>query len=308
MEFVELALKYMIEIYKQNYFSMKTVILNNGIEMPILGYGVWQITPEKCEYYVSEALKAGYRLIDTAQAYYNEEGVGAAISNSGIPRSEIFITTKVWISNAGDEKAAISIDESLRKLRTDYIDLLLIHQPFGDYYGTYRAMEKAYEAGKVRAIGLSNFYDSRFVDLAENMDIKPAVVQLETHVFSQQVKMRHLAEKYGTHIMAWSPLARGMNGLFTNETLKAIGEKYGKDNAQVCLKFLTDEGIIVLPQSTRTERMASNLAIDDFSLSETDKELIRNMDTGKALAADFNDPELAEYLLTYDKNFNPQNK
>ena len=206
------------------------------------------------------------------------------------------------------KKAAISIDESLRKLRTDYIDLLLIHQPFGDYYGTYRAMEKAYEAGKVRAIGLSNFYDARFVDLAENMDIKPAVVQLETHVFSQQVKMRHLAEKYGTHIMAWSPLARGMNGLFTNETLKSIGKKYGKDNAQVCLKFLTNEGIIVLPQSTRTERMASNLAIDDFSLSETDKELIRKMDTGKALAADFNDPELAEYLLTYDKNFNLQNK
>ena len=192
----------------------KTITLNNGIEMPLMGYGVWQIAPEKCEHYVSEALKAGYRLIDTAQAYYNEEGVGAAISNSGIPRSEIFITTKVWISNAGDEKAAISIDESLRKLRTDYIDLLLIHQPFGDYYGTYRAMEKAYEAGKVRAIGLSNFYDARFVDLAENMDIKPAVVQLETHVFSQQVKMRHLAEKYGTHIMAWSPLARGMNGLF----------------------------------------------------------------------------------------------
>ena len=286
----------------------KTITLNNGIEMPLMGYGVWQIVPEKCEHYVSEALKAGYRLIDTAQAYYNEEGVGAAISNSGIPRSEIFITTKVWISNAGDEKAAISIDESLRKLRMDYIDLLLIHQPFGDYYGTYRAMEKAYEAGKVRAIGLSNFYDARFVDLAENMDIKPAVVQLETHVFSQQVKMRHLAEKYGTRIMAWSPLARGMNGLFTNETLKSIGEKYGKDNAQVCLKFLTDEGIIVLPQSTRTERIASNLAIDDFSLSETDKELIRKMDAGKALAADFNDPELAEYLLAYDKNFNPQNK
>ena len=286
----------------------KTITLNNGIEMPVMGYGVWQIVSEKCEHYVSEALKAGYRLIDTAQAYYNEEGVGAAISNSGIPRAEIFITTKVWISNAGDEKAAISIDESLRKLRTDYIDLLLIHQPFGDYYGTYRAIEKAYEAGKVRAIGLSNFYDARFVDLAENMEIKPAVVQLETHVFSQQVKMRHLAEKYGTRIMAWSPLARGMNGLFTNETLKSIGEKYGKDNAQVCLKFLTDEGIIVLPQSTRKERMASNLAIDDFSLSETDKELIHKMDTGKALAADFNDPELAKYLLTYDKNFNPQNK
>ena len=287
---------------------MKTVKLNNGVEMPLMGYGVWQIAPEKCERYVSEALRAGYRLIDTAQAYYNEEGVGAAISNSGIPRSEIFITTKVWISNAGDGKAAASIDESLRKLRTDYIDLLLVHQPFGDYYGTYRAMEKAYGAGKARAIGLSNFYDARFVDLAENMDIKPAVVQLETHVFSQQVKMRRLAERYGTRVMAWSPLARGMNGLFTNGTLKAIGEKYGKDNAQVCLKFLTDEGIVVLPQSTRTERMASNLAIDDFSLSETDKELIRKMDTGKALAADFNDPELAGYLLAYDRNFNPQNK
>lgn len=287
---------------------MKTVRLNNGIEMPMLGYGVWQIAPEECEHYVSEALKAGYRLIDTAQAYYNEEGVGAAISNSGIPRPEIFITTKVWISNAGDEKAAASIDESLRKLQTDYIDLLLVHQPFGDYYGTYRAMEKAYEAGKARAIGLSNYYDARFVDLAENMDIKPAVVQLETHVFSQQVKMRHLAERYGTRVMAWSPLARGMNGLFTNKTLKAIGEKYGKDNAQVCLKFLTDEGVVVLPQSTRTERMASNLAIDDFSLGETDKELIRKMDTGKTLAADFNDPELAGYLLAYDRNFNPRNK
>ncbi len=287
---------------------MQTVKLNNGIDMPILGYGVFQVSPEECERCVLDAISVGYRLIDTAQAYYNEEGVGNAVAKCGVPRDKLFLTTKVWISNAGEEKAGASIDRSLRKLRTDYIDLLLIHQPFGDYYGTYRAMEKAYEAGKVRAIGLSNFYDSRFVDLAENMDIKPAVVQLETHVFSQQVKMRHLAEKYGTHIMAWSPLARGMNGLFTNETLKAIGEKYGKDNAQVCLKFLTDEGIIVLPQSTRTERMASNLAIDDFSLSETDKELIRNMDTGKALAADFNDPELAEYLLTYDKNFNPQNK
>lgn len=286
---------------------MQTVKLNNGVEMPVLGYGVFQVPPEMCERCVSEAISVGYRLIDTAQAYYNEEGVGRAITRCGVPRSQLFLTTKIWITNAGEEKAAASIDESLRKLRTDYIDLLLIHQPFGDYYGTYRAMEKAYEAGKVRAIGLSNFYDARFVDLVENMDIKPAVVQLETHVFSQQVKMRHLAEKYGTHIMAWSPLARGMNGLFTNETLKSIGEKYGKDNAQVSLKFLTDEGIIVLPQSTRTERMASNLAIDDFCLSETDKELIRKMDTGKALAADFNDPGLAEYLLAYDKNFNPQN-
>lgn len=287
---------------------METIKLNNGIEMPMIGYGVWQIAPEDCCKYVSEALKAGYRSIDTAQAYYNEEGVGEAVSKSGIPRDEIFLTTKVWISNAGEEKAARSIDESLRKLRTDYIDLLLIHQPFGDYYGTYRAMEKACEAGKVRAIGLSNFYDARFVDLAENMEIKPAVVQLETHVFSQQVKMREIVKEYGTHIMAWSPLARGMNGLFTNGILKSIGEKYGKDIAQVCLKFLTDEGIIVIPQSTKPERIASNLAIDDFELTEAEREAIRQMDTGKPLAADFNDPELAKYLLGYDRQFNPANK
>ncbi len=287
---------------------MKTVKLNNGIEMPMIGYGVWQIAPEDCCKYVSEALKAGYRSIDTAQAYYNEEGVGEAVSKSGIPRDEIFLTTKVWISNAGEEKAARSIDESLSKLRTDYIDLLLIHQPFGDYYGTYRAMEKAYKNGKVRAIGLSNFYDARFVDLAENMEIKPAVVQLETHVFSQQVKMREIVKEYGTHVMAWSPLARGMNGLFTNGTLKSIGEKYGKDIAQVCLKFLTDEGIIVIPQSTKPERMASNLAIDDFELTETEREAIRRMDTGKPLAADFNDPAMAKYLLGYDRQFNPANK
>ena len=287
---------------------MKTVKLNNGVEMPMIGYGVWQIAPEDCCKYVSEALKAGYRSIDTAQAYYNEEGVGEAVSKSGIPRDEIFLTTKVWISNAGEEKAARSIDESLSKLRTDYIDLLLIHQPFGDYYGTYRAMEKAYKNGKVRAIGLSNFYDARFVDLAENMEIKPAVVQLETHVFSQQVKMREIVKEYGTHVMAWSPLARGMNGLFTNGTLKSIGEKYGKDIAQVCLKFLTDEGIIVIPQSTKPERMASNLAIDDFELTETEREAIRRMDTGKPLAADFNDPAMAKYLLGYDKQFNPANK
>lgn len=249
---------------------MKTIRLNNGVEMPQLGYGVWQITPETCEHYVSEALSVGYRSIDTAQAYYNEKGVGEAVRKSGIPREELFLTTKVWISNAGDAQAARSIDESLRKLQSDYIDLLLIHQPFGDYYGTYRAMEKAYKAGKVRAIGLSNFYDARFVDLAENMEVKPAVVQLETHVFTQQQKMRELCKSYGTHVMAWSPLARGMNGLFTNETLKAIGEKYGKDNAQVALKFLEQEGIIVVTQSTKQERMSNNLYLEDFALTEED--------------------------------------
>lgn len=280
---------------------MKKVTLNNGIEMPVMGYGVWQIAPEECERYVSEALRVGYRSIDTAQAYYNEEGVGNAVRKSGIPREELFLTTKVWISNAGDERAARSINESLRKLQTDYIDLLLVHQPFGDYYSTYRAMEKAYKAGKVRAIGLSNFYDARFVDLAENMEVKPAVVQLETHVFSQQVKMRELAASYGTHVMAWSPLARGINGLFTNDTLKSIADKYGKDIAQVCLKFLTDEGIIVILQSTRKERMASNLAIDDFELTDEERRAIRQIDGGKPLMADFNDPVFAKSLLEYGK-------
>ena len=287
---------------------MRTIRLNNGVEMPLMGYGVWQIAPAECEHYVSEALKAGYRSIDTAQAYYNEEGVGEAISKSGIPRQELFLTTKVWISNAGEEKAARSIDESLRKLKTAYIDLLLIHQPFGDYYGTYRAMEKAYKAGKVRAIGLSNFYDARFVDLAENMEVKPAVVQLETHVFSQQIKMRELMKEYGTRLMAWSPLARGMNNLFGNETLKEIADRHGKDIAQVCLKFLTDEGIIVIPQSTKPERIKSNFALDDFELTDDEREAIRRLDAGHPFAADFNDPVLAKYLLGYDKQFNPSHQ
>ncbi len=285
----------------------KTITLNNGVEMPMMGYGVWQIAPAECEHYVSEALKAGYRSIDTAQAYYNEEGVGEAVSKSGISRKELFLTTKVWISNAGEEKAARSIDESLRKLKTDYVDLLLVHQPFGDYYGTYRAMEKAYRAGKVRAVGLSNFYDAHFVDLAENMEVKPAVVQLETHVFSQQIKMRELMKAYGTRLMAWSPLARGMNNLFGNETLKGIAVRYGKDIAQICLKFLTDEGVIVIPQSVRPERMASNLALGDFELTGDERGAIRRLDTGHPLAADFNDPALARYLLEYDKQFNPDN-
>lgn len=287
---------------------MKTITLNNGVVMPMLGYGVFQVTPEECERCVSDAIEVSYRSIDTAQAYYNEEGVGAAISHCGVSRQELFITTKVWISNAGEERAARSIDESLRKLRTDYIDLLLIHQPFGDYYGTWRAMEQAYKDGKVRAIGLSNFYDARFVDLAESMEVKPAVVQLETHVYSQQKRMRELVAPYGTRLMAWGPLAQGMNGFFTDPVLRGIGEKHGKTNAQVALKFLTDEGIIVIPKSTHRERMASNLDIDDFTLTDDEREAIRRLDTGKPLAADFNDPEMARFLLNYDKQFNPANK
>ena len=287
--------------------TMKTILLNNGVEMPVLGYGVYLVSPEECERCVLEAIGTGYRLIDTAQAYYNEEGVGAAVSKCGVPRSELFLTTKVWISNAGEEKAARSIDESLRKLGTDYIDLLLVHQPFGDYYGTYRAMEKAYRNGKVRAIGLSNFYDARFVDLAENMDVKPAVLQLETHVFSQQYRMRGLIKDYDPRLMAWGPLAQGTDGIFTDERLKTVGARYDKTNAQVALKFLTSEGIVAIPKTTHKERMASNFAIDDFELSAEDMETIRRMDTGK-LKTDFNDPVLAKYLLDYDKQFNPINR
>ena len=283
---------------------MKTIKLNNGVEMPVLGYGVFLVNSEECERCALDAIEVGYRLIDTAQAYYNEDGVGRAIEKCGVPRNELFITTKVWISNAGEEKAFRSIGESLRKLKTDYIDLLLIHQPFGDYYGTYRAKERAYRDGMVRAIGLSNFYDARFVDLVENVEVKPSVLQLETHVFSQQKRMRELINDYGMHLMAWGPLAQGSDRLFTDETLKAIGTKYGKTNAQVALKFLTSEGIVAIPKSIHKDRMASNFNIADFELTEEDKETIRRMDTGK-LKVDFNDPDMARYLLEYDKKFNP---
>ena len=286
---------------------MQYITLNNGVKMPLVGFGVYQIKENECEKAVKEAINVGYRLIDTAQAYYNEEGVGSAVVNSGVPRDKLFITTKVWISNAGDDKALKSIDESLRKLKTDYIDLLLIHQPFGDYYGTYRAIQKAYKQGKVRAIGLSNFYDAGFIDLCENMEIKPAVVQLETHVFTQQRKMTELMAQYKTKLMAWSPLAEGKNNLFTDKTLKAIGSKYGKTNAQIALKFLAQKSIVSIPKTVHKERMIENLDIFDFNLDKEDLKRLDALDTGKPLAADFTDPKLAKFLLDYDKTFNPAN-
>lgn len=285
---------------------MQTITLNNGVKMPLVGYGVFQIDPKDCVRCVREALEVGYRSIDTAQAYYNEEQVGEAIKASGIDREELFLTTKVWISNAGEEKAAKSIDESLRKLKTDYIDLVLIHQPFGDYYGTYRAMQRALQAGKIRAIGLSNFYDARFVDLAENMDIKPAVLQLETHVYCQQQKMRALIKPYGTALMAWAPLVEGKNNFFADPVLSRIAASDGKSVAQVALKYLIDESIIVIPKSTHRERMEENIAIDDFALTDEELLQIRALDGAKPLMADFNDPELAKFLLNYEKMFAPK--
>lgn len=286
--------------------KMQTITLNNGVKMPLVGFGVYQIEQKDCERCVREALEVGYRSIDTAQAYYNEAQVGEAIKASGIDRSELFLTTKVWISNAGEEKAAKSIDESLKKLKTDYIDLVLIHQPFGDYYGTYRALEKALETGKVRAIGLSNFYDARFVDLAENMNMKPAVLQLETHVYCQQRKMQELIKPYGTALMAWAPLVEGKNNFFADPVLSKIAAVHSKSIAQVALKYLTDENIIVIPKSTHRERMAENIAIDDFSLSDLERSEIRALDGAKPLMADFNDSELAKFLLNYDKMFAPK--
>lgn len=276
---------------------MQHVKLNNGVEMPILGYGVYQVDPAECERCVTDAISVGYRSIDTAQAYHNEEGVGRAIRKSGVPRGELFITTKIWISNAGEQRARASIDESLRKLGTDYVDLLLIHQPFGDYYGTYRAMEETYRAGKARAIGVSNFYPDRLIDLATFCDIRPAVNQVETHVFNQQRKAQEIMERYGTQIMSWGPFAEGRNGLFTNETLRGIGEKYRKSTAQVALRFLIQRGVVVIPKSTHVERMRENFDLFDFTLTEEEMAAITALDKGESLFFSHYDPQTVEYLI-----------
>lgn len=277
---------------------MEYVKLSNEIEMPVLGYGVYQVTPEECERCVLDALSVGYRSIDTAQAYFNEQNVGDAIRKSGIARRDLFITTKIWISNAGEEKAARSIDESLRKLQSDYIDLLLIHQPFGDYYGTWRAMEKAYAEGKVRAIGVSNFYPDRFIDLAENSEIKPMVNQVETHVFNQQAEAQKIMKKYGTQIMSWGPFAEGRNGLFSNPVLAGIGEKYGKSVAQVALRYLIQQNVVVIPKSTHIERMRQNFDVFDFTLSPEDMTAIAALDKGESLFFSHYDPKTVEFLLS----------
>lgn len=287
---------------------MQTITLNNGISMPQLGYGVYLVDPEECERCVLDAISVGYRLIDTAQAYYNEEGVGKALAKCGIPRDKLFITTKVWISNAGEVQAGRSIDESLRKLRTDYIDLLLIHQPFSDYYGTYRAMEKAVKDGKVRAIGVSNFYPDRFVDLAENVTIKPAINQLRTNIFSQQWDMEKEITKYGTKIMAWAPIAQAGEDLFHNPVLKGIAENHCKSITQVALRYLMQRGIIAIPKSTHIERMKENLDVFDFELTDAEMSSIRPLDRPKDFQWSHRNPELVRFLLEYDKKFNPNHQ
>lgn len=277
--------------------DMKTITLNNGIEMPQIGYGVYQVSPQECERCVSDALSVGYRMIDTAQAYNNEEGVGAAVAKSGIAREDLFLVSKIWISNYGYDKARVSIDESLRRLGTDYIDLMLLHQPFCDRYGAYRALEAAYKEGKVRAIGVSNFYPDHFIDLASNVEIVPAVNQVETHVFDQQTDARRYMAEFGTRTMAWAPLAEGRNNFFTNPVLEAIGAKYGKSVAQVALRWLLQSGVIIIPKSVHRERMEQNIDLDDFTLSDEDMACIAKLDTGKSLFFDHHDPETVKMFM-----------
>lgn len=276
---------------------MNTVTLNNGVIMPQVGYGVYQVSPAECKRCVSDALSVGYRMIDTAQAYHNEEGVGAAVKNSGIARAELFLVSKIWISNYGYEKAKRSIDESLRKLGTDYIDLMLLHQPFCDRCGAYRAMEEAYREGKLRAIGVSNFYPDHFIDLASNVEIVPAVNQVETHVFDQQIAAQKYMQEFGTHIMAWAPLAEGRNGFFSNPVLETIGKKYGKSVAQVALRWLLQRGVIIIPKSTHIERMQQNIDIFDFELSAEDMAEIAALDTATSLFFDHHDPEVVKMFM-----------
>lgn len=276
---------------------MKNIILNNGVEMPQVGYGVYQVSPAECERCVSDALKVGYRMIDTAQAYHNEDGVGAAVKKSGIPRGDLFLVSKIWISNYGYEKAKASIDESLRRLGTDYIDLMLLHQPFCDRYGAYRALEEAYKEGKLRAIGVSNFYPDHFIDLASNVEIVPAVNQVETHVFDQQIEAQKYMKEFGTHMMAWAPLAEGRNNFFTNTVLEGIGRKYGKSVAQVALRWLVQRDVIIIPKSTHVERMEQNLDIFDFTLSDDDMTEISRLDTATSLFFDHHDPQTVKMFM-----------
>ena len=277
---------------------MEYRLLNNGVKMPVLGYGVYQVDAAECERCVSDAISVGYRSIDTAQAYANESGVGNAVKKSGISRDQFFITTKVWITNAGEQAAAKSIETSLKELKTDYIDLLLIHQPFGDYYGTYRAMEKACRDGKVRAIGVSNFYPDRLIDMNNFCEIKPAVNQVETHIFQQQKAAHAVMEKYGIAHESWGPFVEGRKDFFTNPTVMAVGEKYGKTVAQTALRYLIQSGVIVIPKSVRRERMEENLNVFDFKLSEDDIAALSVLDEGESAFFSHYDPSTVEWFMS----------
>lgn len=276
---------------------MEYITLSNGVKMPILGYGVYQVTKEECERCVLDALKTGYRSIDTAQSYFNEEEVGSAIQKSGVAREDIFLTTKVWIEHYGYKEAKESVLESMRKLRTDYLDLCLLHQPFSDYYGAWRALEELYEAGKIRAIGISNFYPDRMVDIASFARIRPMVNQVEVHPFNQQKIAKEYMDKYGVQIEAWAPFGEGRGSLFENGTLREIGAKYGKTAAQVMLRWHIQRGVVVIPKSTHIERMEENRNVFDFSLSDEDMQTIAAMDKGESSFFSHYDPAMVEWFV-----------
>jgi len=277
---------------------METIKLTNGIEMPLLGYGVFQVPPAEAERCVCDALQEGYRLIDTAQAYFNEEGVGSAIHKSQLSRHDLFLVTKVWISNAGEQKAAASINESLRRLQTDYIDLLLIHQAYGDVFGTWRAMERAYRDGKVRAIGVSNFQQARFFDFAHYVDIKPMVNQLQCNALIQQRTIEPLLTENSCRMMAWGPLGgQGVDGIVKNDTLAAIGSRHGKTASQVALRWLTQRGIVAIPKSSHRERMAQNIDIFNFTLSESEMAQIATLNQHDEGTINFTDMNFVKYLI-----------
>ena len=278
---------------------MNEIKLRNGVLMPQMGYGVYQIEPEDCERCVMDAISVGYRMIDTAQAYLNEEAVGKAWKKSGVRREDLFLVNKVWHSNYGEGQTMKSIDESLRKLQTDYIDLMLLHQPFCDRYGAYRDLEKAYKAGKVRAIGVSNFFPDHLVDLAANMEIAPMVNQVETHVFDQQREARKYMDEIGTHIMSWAPLAEGQNNLFSDPVLTKIGEKYDKTAAQVALRWLLQSDVIIIPKTVHKSRMEENLNLFDFTLDADDMEAIALLDTGHSLFLNHHDGEVAKQFMEW---------
>lgn len=276
---------------------MEYVILSNGVEMPILGYGVYQITKEECERCVLDALKVGYRHIDTAQAYFNEEEVGSAIIKSGVPREDIFLTTKVWIEHYGYEQAKSSVLESMRKLQTEYVDLVLLHQPFSDAYGAWRALEELYDEGKIRAIGVSNFYVDRMVDFASFNLIRPMVNQMETHIYNQQKILKEWADKYDVQLEAWAPFGEGRGGTFDNPVITPIGEKYGKTSAQIMLRWNIQRGVVVIPKSTHIERMAENFDVFDFILSDEDMGAITALDKSESVFFSHQDPDMVEWFV-----------
>lgn len=275
---------------------MEYAVLSNGVKMPVLGYGVYQIEKSECERCVLDALKVGYRHIDTAQSYFNEEAVGSAIKKTGIPRNEIFLTTKVWVEHYGYENAKASVEESLKKLKTDYIDLVLLHQPFSDVYGAWKALEEMYDEGKIRAIGISNFYVDRMVDFAIFNRIKPMVNQMETHIFNQQKNLKEWADKYDIRLEAWAPFGEGRGGTFDNLVITRIGEKYGKKAAQVMLRWNIQRGVIVIPKSTHIERMEENFNVFDFALSDEDMAAIANLDKNESSFFSHTDPNMVEWF------------